>query len=1454
MSSVKEALAQLRAAREGEKRTDQYVVQEPESLMKEVSEEEYQKIVKERRGEFVVGGRDLGYADGGKEIWEDGEATKQRRQEEAERQQLAAAKGSQAKQPAAAKEPPADDSHKNLLQSFQAGARGGAGEAAAVPVHDAHRQKDLDNMLEMMCSQIEASAAPDLSRRPAEQAPATSPAKRKLEVADDEGANKNAPVQKEIKVEAPPVPVKREIEDSQAMQPVLKVPVDVKRELEDSEGAQAKFTPPPAASVKSEPKIKVELNKSPVKVEAAGNTGVQLQDWLQGGSCEGVKVDLEAASVAEAMSESKSQLRLEEDGGLWFFFVDAFEDDRASPPRVYLFGKVLASSSGLNPGGYQSCCLVVDGLERSMHFLLNVPDLDDEAAAAEVATQAETEFDNYCRRNCPGVRKLRAKLKYRNYAFEKALPHGAGYLPFLKVTCDASGQMPPMSISGSTFSHVFGLNTSLLEKLLLSRRITGPSWIRLNPGSWREEAARLSFCSVELRIRPPSIFVPKKEEERRRLSEMGMPSASPPLRVMSLCMQTFQRSAQEPHEPVAIACTLHPNVSPEAGDSDRELKLGMDTWVALRRFDSRPLPRDSDRLLSQRRVEHHSSEVALLSAFLSVVQKFDPDVISGYNAYGFDLDVLGARMQHLKLQSWQKLGRLRRPKERLPRMEGRQGVGFWVGNNITAGRLVCDVLLQARDLLPKLGSYDLPNLARNQLHVSTLQTVEPESLPHFYDSAKALCDLSDVTLQSALCVVKLMHSLQILPLSRQLTNLAGNLWNSSLQNKRAERNEMLLCHEFHRKKFVVPDRESMLSKKRRMQMDGGGLGSTLDDADGQEQEPGAASGRRGKAAYSGGLVLEPKVGLYDEFVMLLDFNSLYPSIIQEHNICFTTVDRPDETQVVKCSTEADLIGKTHLPDGTTEEGVLPQVLRRLVESRRDVKSAIKSERNPQRLQTLEIRQKALKLTANSMYGCLGFQNSRFYAKPLAALITAKGREALQNTITVVQQELQLDVVYGDTDSVFVNTKTADHDQAMQAAQHIKRSVNKRYKRLEIEIDAVFARLMLLKKKKYAAIKVVDWTKKTFEREFKGLDIVRRDWCGLAKEIGELVLTKVLEEGKEDSVHWVHNYLAEKAQEMDEKRVPLERYVITKGLTKDPKDYPDAKNQPHVQVALRLMERGKAVRPGQEIAYVICEITGEGPKASLADRARHPHEFSLDPTLRVDIEWYKKQQVHPLVSRLLGPVESTDPARVAECLGMDASRFAQAAAARAAADGADVEMEYASAASADVTALFDRKVRWKEFQSTLPGISCAKCQKLVDWKQLLQPQVWEADSLDALFRCGECKEPVNPRRAQNLLTMQLRKLMKEHCEGWVQCPDENVIEKTRRVNRGQNLTSERMVLRELEFMQFLCEAEEGYSGQDRRGCRDAAKGMAQTIRWLLDCNGYNWVDCAQIFGGIFGQSS
>lgn len=67
----------------------------------------------------------------------------------------------------------------------------------------------------------------------------------------------------------------------------------------------------------------------------------------------------------------------------------------------------------------------------------------------------------------------------------------------------------------------------------------------------------------------------------------------------------------------------------------------------------------------------------------------------------------------------------------------------------------------------------------------------------------------------------------------------------------------------------------------------------------------------------------------------------------------------------------------------------------------------------------EITQKSYKLVANSIYGCLGFENSRFYARDLAALITEKGRDALKRAKELVEKSGKATVIYGDTDSLMI---------------------------------------------------------------------------------------------------------------------------------------------------------------------------------------------------------------------------------------------------------------------------------------------------------------------------------------------------------------------------------------------------------------------------------------------------
>lgn len=279
------------------------------------------------------------------------------------------------------------------------------------------------------------------------------------------------------------------------------------------------------------------------------------------------------------------------------------------------------------------------------------------------------------------------------------------------------------------------------------------------------------------------------------------------------------------------------------------------------------------------------------------------------------------------------------------------------------------------------------------------------------------------------------------------------------------------------------------------------------------------------------------------------------------------------------------------PGDTVPEGILPIQIGNLVRSRQEIKAQMKNiNAGTDEYLRLDVRQKGLKLTANSMYGCLGFGMSRFCAKTLAAMITSKGRELLSQTKIVVEKR-GYTVVYGDTDSIMVNTNSTSYNDACRLAFDLRKIVNGGYKHVEMDVDGLFKRLLLLKKKKYAALTVSLSSETNMKKEMKGLDIVRRDWSKLAKECGERVVDLILNSNaREDLINDIVATLKQLAEDLKENKMQLEDFEILKQLTKAPSEYADVKNQPHVSVALRLnASKAFNVRPGDVVKYVICQV-------------------------------------------------------------------------------------------------------------------------------------------------------------------------------------------------------------------------------------------------------------------------
>jgi DNA polymerase delta subunit 1 len=261
---------------------------------------------------------------------------------------------------------------------------------------------------------------------------------------------------------------------------------------------------------------------------------------------------------------------------------------------------------------------------------------------------------------------------------------------------------------------------------------------------------------------------------------------------------------------------------------------------------------------------------------------------------------------------------------------------------------------------------------------------------------------------------------------------------------------------------------------------------------------------RAAAAHESPLQLDPEVGLHSSPVCVLDFASLYPSLIIGYNMSFDTLLPGGIRQAVAQPAHETVAlpeqGKEYsFVSKDQHKGVVPEILEMLLEERADVKLMLRDELDPAMRVIYDLRQKALKVAANAFYGFLGAQSSRLRCLPIAECTLALGRSALLSAKRWIEQDDGRDtpqlprartrVIYGDTDSVFVLYEGLSAAQATMKAKAAAEMVTRRLDRAPIRLlfEKSFARLCIQQIKRYVGA-VAD----SPEIDIKGFEPKQRD--------------------------------------------------------------------------------------------------------------------------------------------------------------------------------------------------------------------------------------------------------------------------------------------------------------------------------------------------------------------------
>ncbi|KAK3995103.1 DNA polymerase family B-domain-containing protein [Cladorrhinum sp. PSN332] len=718
-------------------------------------------------------------------------------------------------------------------------------------------------------------------------------------------------------------------------------------------------------------------------------------------------------------------------------------------------------------------------------------------------------------------------------------------------------------------------------RFMVDCSISGMSWVEAPAGTYGMMADKQSNCQIEAEMSYRDLIAHKSVGEWSKMA---------PLRILSF----------------DIECAGRKGIFPEANhDSVIQIANIVTKYGEKKPFVRNVFCLDTTSPIVATQILAFDDERKMLASWRDFLEKVDPDIIIGYNICNFDFPYLLDRAKHLKVNGFEYWSRTNvKSVAKETNFSSKQMGNRDTKATNTNGRLQLDLLqLVQRD--HQLRSYTLNSVCshflgeqKEDVHYSMITEL-------FEGTPESRRRLALYCLKDAYLPQRLMDKLSCLENYTEMARVTGVPFNFLLARGQQVKFLSQLFRKALEQKLVIPNMRLESSEEQ----------------------------------YEGATVIEPTRGYYDVPIATLDFASLYPSIMQAHNLCYTTLIKKRDIERWNLQKDEDYIVT---PNGDMfvtvkkRKGLLAQILEELLAARKQAKRELSAETDPFKKAVLNGRQLALKISANSVYGLTGATNGKLPCLEIASSTTAFGRTMIESTKQEVEARYTIangythdaQVIYGDTDSVMVKFGTTDLAEAMKLGEDAANFVSSKFiKPIKLEFEKVYFPYLLINKKRYAGLY---WTKpeKYDKMDTKGIETVRRDNCLLVTTVLEKVLRMIL---IDRDVPGAQEYVKSTISDLLQNRIDMSKLVITKALTKD--DY--AAKQAHVELAQRMKKRdaGSAPALGDRVAYVM--VKGAAGSKNF-ERSEDPI-YVLEHNVPIDTKYYLDNQLAKPLGRIFEPI-------------------------------------------------------------------------------------------------------------------------------------------------------------------------------------------------------------------------